>query len=804
MERPFATLILACRHPGIGLAIACVAFAACSNSTLSPQSDTKDAAGREQEAPDLAGDLATDFSEAGGDSGAIADASEADSAGTDIPDLGQTDAASDAGPPDGGGDTLLPDSFSCWNGSPCDDSDPCTFWDTCHDGVCSGKPYSCDDGRSCTQDSCDGNGSCVFAVLDGTCLVNNACRLEGETAPGNDCLVCSPGETKKNWSMLPSGTECGGDGPSCLAAGTCTKGQCSGKADNCDDGNLCTDDACVIGQGCTHSNNFDLCEDGDPCTLWDKCSGGTCLPGPQPLQCDDGNPCTDDFCNEEGCVHSPRIGPCSDGLACTADDECLDGQCVPGDPDPCDDSNQCTADTCIEPVGCIHLSNNNPCCLGLANVCDDGDPCTLDDCSLETGECFHEAYEGPCSDQDKCTKGDVCIAGACVGQPVDCDDGNGCTKDSCAPESGCIHVQTAGECDDKNACTQGDTCMGGKCKGTAASCNDGSPCTLDSCNPKTGCLHQPVGGPCDDSDKCTTEDVCTGGACLGTPFICPAVECQLPSCHPLLGCQYTLIDAVPCNDGDPCTAGDLCSAGKCVHGDPVCTGCEFKFASLAHRVVEMAVPSGASPEQAIDLDSDGKPDNAFASVAGFVNGGIQGALDKGDIHLLFEHHGLSGPEGSYTLNAFAGKLAPESAGCAFATATCSFVVSPESFDLETCTPIISFDNAVKKGGKITAGGKGYQFVCQVPIAGKGLVSLVLHDAVLQAKEAAGPGKQLTGILAGAIPKQSLLEAVPSEFKGLVDMMLANDIDTDGDGIDDAASVAFAFVANSAGIKGFIQ
>jgi len=218
----------------------------------------------------------------------------------------------------------------------------------------------------------------------------------------------------------------------------------------------------------------------------------------------------------------------------------------------------------------------------------------------------------------------------------------------------------------------------------------------------------------------------------------------------------------------------------------------------------MAVPSAVLPGQALDLDADGKPDNAFASVAGFVNGGIQGALDKGDIHLLFEHHGLSGAEGPYTLNAFAGKLAPKSVGCAFATATCTYVVSPESFDLETCTPIISFDNAVKKSGKISAGGKGYQFVCQVPIAGKGLVSLVLHDAALEAQEAVGPGKPLTGILAGAIPKQSLLEAVPAEFKGLVDMMLANDIDTDGDGVDDAASVAFTFVANSAGIEGFLQ
>jgi hypothetical protein len=48
----------------------------------------------------------------------------------------------------------------------------------------------------------------------------------------------------------------------------------------CDDGNVCTTDACDIAVGCMNENNTESCDDGDPCTLGDVCAAGACAAGP--------------------------------------------------------------------------------------------------------------------------------------------------------------------------------------------------------------------------------------------------------------------------------------------------------------------------------------------------------------------------------------------------------------------------------------------------------------------------------------------------------------------------------------------
>jgi len=45
----------------------------------------------------------------------------------------------------------------------------------------------------------------------------------------------------------------------------------------CDDGNVCTDDACDPVSGCTHVANQAACDDGDFCTTGDRCSAGACV-----------------------------------------------------------------------------------------------------------------------------------------------------------------------------------------------------------------------------------------------------------------------------------------------------------------------------------------------------------------------------------------------------------------------------------------------------------------------------------------------------------------------------------------------
>lgn len=74
----------------------------------------------------------------------------------------------------------------------------------------------------------------------------------------------------------------------------------------------------------------------------------------------------------------------------------------------------------------------------VADGCDDGNPCTDDRCEPTFG-CVFQPHLRPCDDGDRCTTGDQCRAGACVGgAPTVCDDGDRCTTDACEPDAGCV------------------------------------------------------------------------------------------------------------------------------------------------------------------------------------------------------------------------------------------------------------------------------------------------------------------------------------------------------------------------------
>jgi cobalt-zinc-cadmium resistance protein CzcA len=97
-----------------------------------------------------------------------------------------------------------------------------------------------------------------------------------------------------------------------------------------------------------------------------------------------------------------------------------------------------------------------------------------------------------------CTDGDVCSGMACApGPPLVCNDGNGCTDDTCDAGKGCVYTPNAAACEDGNVCTQGDKCGGGSCvPGPQITCNDKNACTDDSCSPTNGCVFLPNVNPC--------------------------------------------------------------------------------------------------------------------------------------------------------------------------------------------------------------------------------------------------------------------------------------------------------------------
>lgn len=154
---------------------------------------------------------------------------------------------------------------------------------------------------------------------------------------------------------------------------------------------------------------------------------------------------------------------------------------------------------------------------------------------------------------DQCTDWS-CTSTGWQGAPLNVDDMNPCTTDSCDPSIGILHVPLAAgaSCSDGNACNGVETCDGGgHCQvGTPVSVDDGNPCTDDSCDPSVGPIHtvSPPGTSCSDGDVCNGEETCDG---LGV-------------------CQRAL--GLPVDDGDPCTA-DACVTGRGVVHTPI-PGCQ--------------------------------------------------------------------------------------------------------------------------------------------------------------------------------------------------------------------------------------
>ncbi len=169
---------------------------------------------------------------------------------------------------------------------------------------------------------------------------------------------------------------------------------------------------------------------------------------------DDGNPCTDDACVNGVCQHTPKN--CNDNNACTAD-SCNAGVCVHTTIQGCDlqcagqpDRTPCSLNyITYDPSVCHNdYCSNGVCVKGIEQHCDDNNVCTTDTCveAYGGGFCVFTNNTAACSDGNACTVNDTCSNGTCVsGTPKNCDDGNCCTTDSCDPTAGaCVNSAIPG------------------------------------------------------------------------------------------------------------------------------------------------------------------------------------------------------------------------------------------------------------------------------------------------------------------------------------------------------------------------
>ncbi len=521
---------------------------------------------------------------------------------------------------DGGGSCITFDNVACPGAAGvCDAGQQCVP----STGLCANLPdppnsTPCEqDGDLCTNEHCDGSGSCVF--------------LSNVTCPGpiGDCdggKVCQPSTGACIDAPEPTlGTSCEADGNLCTVdqcdgAGNCTKLMdrvCPGPENACDGGKVCqpSTGTCInvadppLGTPCQVDSSLctlDHCDGSGTCLTYDYvvCSGptgvcdagtscnpstGSCdpLPDPSPTtSCEqDGNLCTLEHCNGLGsCVVTSTVtcpgstGACDAGKSCNP----TDGLCFDL-PDP-----------------------------ALGTACEaDGNLCTHDHCN-GTGSCVTFGNVTCQSANPPCEAGEICqpTTGVCVALPdaplsTPCErDGNLCTIDHCNGTGACVLLSNVVCAEPLPPCEAGELCnpTNGLCVelpdaplGTTCE-QDGNLCTIDHCNGTGSCLtfdYVPCPGPAHACDGGTQCNPATGGCIdLPDPALGTACEgdgnlCTFDHCNGQGVCVTFDVENCPgptgvCDSGTACTP----STGLCnpVPDPPLSTPCEndSNYCTLEH------------------------------------------------------------------------------------------------------------------------------------------------------------------------------------------------------------------------------
>jgi hypothetical protein len=154
------------------------------------------------------------------------------------------------------------------------------------------------------------------------------------------------------------------------------------------------------------------------------------------------------------------------------------------------------------------------CQAGTVVDCDDGVGCTDDSCNETTDTCDNVANDANCDNGLFCDGAETCdaVLDCQAGTTVDCNDGVGCTDDSCNEATDtCDNVANNANCPDN-----GQFCDGTESCDAVSDCvSSGDPCLPGGfCNETTDtCDECQVDGDCDDVDACT-DDTCVSGSCV--------------------------------------------------------------------------------------------------------------------------------------------------------------------------------------------------------------------------------------------------------------------------------------------------
>jgi hypothetical protein len=429
-------------------------------------------------------------------------------------------------------------------GTICYDGNNCTHSDVCSGGgssSCAGIAYSCDDGKSCTNNNCiyDRAKFCSYPIKPYQCLIGGTCYSHGSKkgSTGNDaCQYCSYWSSQTKWTSSPSSWQC--QSPKCIGLTFYNTDYCDGSGSCADKGteychkyNNCKNYGCTT-SGCTVSDKGN----------WTKCGGGFCYGDTyyNTDYCQGGN-CKDygtNNCNSKD--NSCRNGYCSGG--CKIQYYSSGTKCGG---ENCSGKTYNKKDTCNGGGTCNDGGTQN--CASLSNSCRSGN-CLTSGCYVinypTTTKCNYY-YSAQCAGntwyaQDYCNGTGSCKdkgSTNCNTYDTTCRDwycSGGCTytnKSSSTVCSGayCANSCTVGNklyCNGSGSCSNGGgktLCYGTRCVGSSctSSCTSNGQCCDTSGNNKT-CVggtctsRKGCGGTCDDSADCWS------GSCIN----CGGTKCQ--------------------------------------------------------------------------------------------------------------------------------------------------------------------------------------------------------------------------------------------------------------------------------------
>ncbi len=396
------------------------------------------------------------------------------------PDTGSTNGE----PPGSGGST----------GCVCDDGHSCTI-DTCTDDGCrftvgpNRGETACPAGEYCTlDDGCVSAPACADTAQCEEQWADDACKTN---------IVCDSAVALCTFDVLD--TDGDGHPPEVCGGGDCDDTDADnflGNAESCD--------------GADNDCDGAVDEDATCPEPMQECRSGACQCRAE-YAC--GDVCVDRLTSVEHC------GEC--GNACAANGSCEAGQCeCPDNTVLCSDTYRC-ADLQADEQDCGECGNTCP----LGGECVDGScecPAGTDLCSdgcVDLSE--SEAHCGAC--EAACPGTASCIAGICT-----CPDDQTVCGPACVDlDSNLFHC---GECD--NTCPPGTSCVGGVCHCDSGLTLCGTEC-FDLFNDVSNC------GQCGN--------VCDLGACCAGE------------------CADTLTDPLNCGAcGLRCPEESTCESGSCV------------------------------------------------------------------------------------------------------------------------------------------------------------------------------------------------------------------------------------------------